>query len=604
MNVLRAHREPRSGDATSTGLLLALCGLAMISPELSAQRSRPAPIPSGPPPGEWPAAGRDAALTRFSPLNQITTENVGSLRPVWSFSTGVLGAHEGNPLVVGAMLFLQTPYPNTVYALDLSKPGAPIAWKYSPPGATRPGQLPPGCCNAGNRGLAYHPSGKIYAPLLSGELAAIDASTGREIWRVRNADPRTGATLSGAPLVAGNIVIVGISGAEYGVRGHLSAYDALTGRLIWRGYSTGPDTEILLEGPANAAYTSHQGRDLGVSTWTGESWRQGGGTTSGWLSLDPVANLVFYGTDQPAPGNPALRPGDNKWASSLIARDVATGRVRWALQITPHDEWGYGGANESILADLTLRGAPVKTLVHFDRNGFAYTIDRITGRILLAEKYGPANWARAVDRTSGIPQRDPAFAAPATSVGGPARPRGATAPASPTTCPSSLGTKYLQPAAHSPATGLFFVPLNNLCMTMTTQAVAYEAGRLYSGVQVRMAAGPGGNRGRFIAWDASAGTISWENREPLAVAGGALATAGGLVFYGTLDGWLKAVDQRSGRELWTFKTPSGLVGNPIAFTGPDGKELIAVVSGTGANSPFSDLAGNTTPGGVLLVFGL
>jgi len=585
----------------------ALGALALTCSSLGAQR-RPAPAPSGPPPGEWPAAGRDPGLTRYSPLDQITSANIGSLRPVWSFSTGVLGAHEGNPLVVGAMLYLQTPYPNTVYALDLAKPGAPIAWKYTAPGA-RPAQLPTGCCDAGNRGLAYHPSGKIYAPLLSGDLAAIDAATGREIWRVRNADPRTGATLSGAPLVAGDVVIVGISGAEYGVRGHLSAYDALTGRLIWRGYSTGPDAEVLLDGPANPAYASHQGRDLGVSTWTGDSWRQGGGTTSGWLSFDHAAKLIFYGTDQPAPGNPALRSGDNKWTSSLIARDVATGRVRWALQITPHDEWGYGGANESILADVTVRGAAVKALVHFDRNGFAYTIDRITGRILLAEKYGPANWARAVDQTNGVPQRDPAFAAPATSAP-PTRPRAAAAPAGPSICPSSMGTKFLQPAAHSPATGLFFVPLNNLCMTMTTQPATYEAGRIFGGVQTRMTAGPGGNRGRFIAWEAGTGTIAWENREPLAVAGGALATAGGLVFYGTLDGWLKAVDQLSGRELWKFKTPSGIIGNPIAFTGPDGKEYIAVTSGIGGwwglggNGAFSDLASLVTSGGVLMVFGL
>jgi len=580
----------------------AVCALAVTASAVAAQRSRPGPLAGGPPPGEWPAPGRDGGLSRYSPLDQITTENVASLHPVWSFSTGVLGAHEGNPLVVGSMLYLQTPYPNTVYALDLSRPGAPVAWKYPAPGATRPGLLPTGCCDAGNRGLAYHASGKIFAPLLSGELAAIDAATGREIWRVRNADPRTGATLSGAPLVAGNLVIVGISGAEYGVRGHLSAYDALTGRLVWRGYSTGPDTEILLEGPANSVYTSHQGRDLGVSTWTGDTWRQGGGTTSGWLSLDPVANLVFYGTDQAAPGNPALRPGDNKWTSSLIARDVVTGRIRWALQITPHDEWSYGGANESILADLTVRGGAVKAIVHFDRNGFAYTIDRMTGRIILAEKYGPANWARAVDQTSGTPLRDSAFAAPATSAT-PTRPRGPAVASGPTICPSSLGTKSLQPAAYSPVSGLFFVPLNNLCMTMTTQPVAFVPGKPYGGVQVRMAPGPGGNRGRFIAWDASTGTISWENREPLAVTGGSLATAGGLVFYGTLDGWLKAVDQRSGRELWKFKTPSGIVGNPIAFSGPDGKEFIAVVSGIG-NGGFADLASITPPGGVLLVFGL
>lgn len=584
--------------------------LAVISPALVAQR-RPTPPspPPGPPPGEWASAGRDPSLTRFSPLNQITAANVATLRPVWSFSTGVIGAHEGNPLVVGAMLFLQTPHPNAVYALDLARPGAPIAWKYTAPAAPRGVTLPTGCCDAGNRGLAYHPSGKVYAPLLTGELAALDAATGRELWRVRNADPREGASLAGAPLVTDNLVIVGISGAEYGVRGHLSAYDALTGRLIWRGFNTGPDSEVLLTGPANSSYATHQGRDLGVSTWTGDAWRNGGGTTPGWLSHDAALGLVYYGTDQPAPGNPALRAGDNKWSSSLIAREAATGRVRWALQLTPHDEWGYGGSNESILADLSIGGREVKALVHFDRNGFAYTVDRITGRILLAERYGPTNWARNVDLATGLPQRDPAFGAPPTSAA-PARPRGAAAPSGPVICPGSIGTKFLQPAAYSPVTGHFYVPLNNICMTMTTQAATYAPGRPYTGVTVRMEAGPGRYRGRFIAWDAAAGTILWENREPLAVASGALATAGGLVFYGTMDGWLKAVDPRSGRELWKFKTPSGIVGNPIAFTGPDGKEQIAVLSGIGgwwglgANGAFPDLPGLTTPGGVLLVFGL
>jgi PQQ-dependent dehydrogenase (methanol/ethanol family) len=590
---------------------LPVLALLAASATPAAPQRRPAPPPATLPPGEWASAGRDPALTRFSPLDQISAATVGSLRPVWTFSTGVLGPHEGNPLVIGSVLYLLTPYPNTVYALDLAKPGAPILWKYSPPAAARAaGPLPTGCCETGNRGLAHHPSGKIYAPLLSGELAALDAATGREIWRVRNADPRSGATLAAAPLVAGDLVLVGISGAEYGVRGHLSAYDALSGRLVWRGYSTGPDSEVLLDGPANSAYASHQTRDLGVSTWGGEGWRQGGGTTSGWISRDPALGLVYYGTDQPAPGNPGMRPGDNKWASSILARDLITGRVRWALQITPHDEWGFGGSNENILVDLELRGAEVKALVHFDRNGFAYTIDRTSGRILLAEKYGPTNWARTVDQSTGVPQRDPAFAAPASTPPVPARPRTPAVPAGPQICPSSLGAKFLQPAAYAPSVRRFFVPLNNLCMTLTIQPVRYEPGKPFGGAQLRFVPGPGGNRGRFIAWDASTGTIAWENREPLPVSGGALATAGGLVFYGTLDGWLKAVDQRDGRELWRFKTPSGIVGNPISFTGPDGKQLIAVLSGgggwwaQGAGTSPGEPGTLMTPGGVLMVFGL
>jgi lanthanide-dependent methanol dehydrogenase len=614
-----SRRRARCSARAAVTILWVLC-----AGTLAAQR-RPAPAaPPGPAPGEWRRSGRDDGLTRYSPLDQITAANVGSLRPVWTFSTGGLRAHEGSPLVVGGVMFVHTPYPNTVFALDLSQPGAPIKWKYTAPlpaqpprtpasELTRPPPLPTGCCDVGSRGLAWHQSGKIYAPLLSGELVALEAETGREIWRVRNADPKAGGTLAAAPLVVGSLVIAGISGAEYGVRGHLTAYDALTGRLVWRGYSTGPDAEVLIDGSANSQYASHQGRDLGVSTWTGETWRQGGGTTSGWFSFDPALNLVYHGTDQPAPGNPAQRPGENKWTSAILARDATTGKVRWAFQMTPHDEWGYGGSNENILVDLTLRGAAVKALVHFDRNGFAYTLDRATGRVLVAEKYGPANWARSVDLSSGLPQRDPMYAAPAPSapaVGTAGARRAPSGPATAGICPGSIGTKFLQPAAFSPLTNLFYVPLNNLCMELRTAPATFTTGQPYSGAQIRMTPGPGGNSGRFIAWDAAAATIAWEVKEPLAVASGALATAGGIVFYGTMEGWLKALDQRTGRELWRFKTPSGIVGNPITFAGPDGKQYVAVLSGIGgwwglgANGAFPDLGAITNPGGVLLVFGL
>jgi alcohol dehydrogenase (cytochrome c) len=546
--------------------------------------------------GDWRAPGRDDALTRWSPLDQITRENVAQLQPVWSFSTGAIGPHEGNPLVVGSTLYLHTPYPNQVFALDLTKPEDPVKWRYAAPlpGPVRKGQPPPfmptGCCDIGSRGLAWHESGKLFVPVLSGELAALDARTGREIWRVRNSDWRTGATLAGPPLVAGDLVIVGMAGAESGVRGYLTAYDARNGRLAWRGYSTGPDRDLLLDGPANPAYSSHQGRDLGLTSWKGQAWRWGGGTPSGWLSFDPVLKLVFSGTDQPSPPNPLARPGDNKWASSLVARDLATGQIRWALQLTPHDQWGYGAANESILADLTIGGSSVRALVHFDRNGFVYTVDRATGKLLMAERYGPVNWAGSMDVMTALPLPEPSRRAPrggATTSG---------------VCPARIGMKYLQPAAYAPGDGVFFVPLNNLCMDLKVRPGGRD-------LAVTAQPGPGNLRGRFIAWSAANAALLWENREPLAVAGGALATAGGLVFYGTLDGWLKAVDQSNGRELWKFKTPSGIVGNPIAFLGPDGKQYIAVLSGVGGwwglggDGAFPELAGQPGASGVLTVFG-
>jgi alcohol dehydrogenase (cytochrome c) len=319
---------------------------------------------------------------------------------------------------------------------------------------------------------------------------------------------------------------------------------------------------------------------------------QGGGTASGWISFDPALDLVYYGTDQAAPGIAAQRPGDNKWTSTIFAREVSTGRVRWAYQTTPHDEWGYGGANENILVDLPGTGAPLRALVHFDRNGFAYTIDRTTGKVLVAEKYGPANWVKRMDLTTGLPAVQP--------------PSGGKAGI----CPAGIGAKFLQPAAFSPLTNLFYVPLNNLCMERRSAPVKYLPGQPFLGTTDSIIPGPGGNRGRFIAWNASSATIAWEAREPFTVASGALTTAGGLVFYGTMEGWIKALDQRNGRELWRFKAPSGIVGNPMSFTGTDGKQYIAVFSGVGG---WWALSGNGTPAdssmsgareGVLLVFGL
>lgn len=545
--------------------------------------------------GQWLLPGGDFALTRFSPLDQLTTDNVRELRPVWSFSTGLLRAHEGNPLVVGGVLYVHTPFPNAVHALDLSRPGAPMLWSYAVPPAVARLTVPAGCCDVGSRGLAYHPSGRVFVPLFHGELAALDARTGREIWRVRNADRASGGSMPAAPLVVRDLVIVGGGGAEYGVRGTMTAYDAATGRLVWRAYHTGPDAEVLLEGDANTRYASHRGRDLGVSSWPADGWRRGGATASGWISYDPELDLIFYGTDRPAPLNASARPGDNKWTSTLFARVASTGQVRWALQLTPHDEWGFGAANESILANLTIGGEEVRALLHVDANGFAYTIDRTSGRLLLAERIGPANWARYVDLGSATPVRDPQYATGAARVSG--------------ICPSSAGMKGPGPAAFAPATGLLFVPLNNLCMSFQQTPATYTAGRPYAGATIRITAGPGGTRGRFVAWDAGTGAIAWQLQEPYAVTSGALATAGGLVFYGTMDGWLKAVDQKTGQDLWRFKTPSGIVGNPITFLGPDRRQYVAVLSGLGGwlgqggNGAFPDLATISNPGGVLTVFG-
>jgi len=555
---------------------------------------------------QWVMTGRTFDLQRYSPLNQITTSNVGQLGVAWTMSTGTLRGHEGNPLVVGNVMYFHSSFPNKVYALDLTKEGMPQIWSFTP---DQPADvIPVACCDVVNRGLAYHPSGKLYIQLLQGDLLALDAKTGKQIFRVKNADYKKGETMTNAPLVVKDVVIAGVSGGEFGVRGHVTGYDANTGKELWRAYSTGPDSEVKLTGTPNANYESHKGKDLGVSTWQGDEWKRGGGTTWGWYSYDPELNLFYYGTGNPGTWNPDQRPGDNKWSMTIFARNPETGEAKWAYQMTPHDEWDYDGVNENILFDQGGR----KLLAHFDRNGFAYTIDRTTGKLVVAEKYGPVNWASKIDLTTGLPVRDEKY--------------GTTSKKNTEgICPAAIGFKDQQPAAYSPQTGFFYVPANNICMDYEGVEVKYAAGQPYVGAIVRMFAGPGGNRGRFIAWDPMKGKQVWEIKEPLAAYGGALATAGGVVFYGTMEGWLKAVDAKTGKELWKFKTPSGIIGNPMTYVGPDGRQYVAVLSGIGgwagigiaagigAEDPtaglgalgaFGDAGKYTTQGGVLTVFAI
>ncbi len=576
------------------------------------------------PEGEWWMTGRDYSLQRFSPLAQINTSNVANLKASWTFSTGTLRGHEGNPLVVGNVMYVHTSFPNNVYALDLSKEGAPQIWKYAP--SQSPDAIPIACCDLVNRGTAYHPSGKLYIQLLQGELAAIDAKTGKELWKAKHPDHsnagveangyKQGATMTNAPIVIGDIVIAGISGGEFGVRGRVSAFDANTGKHMWTGYSTGPDSEVMIEGDANSNYASHKGKDLGVSTWQGDEWKRGGGTTWGWYSYDPELNLFYVSVGNPGTWNPDQRPGDNKWSMTIFARNPQTGKVKWAYQMTPHDEWDYDGVNENILFE---KGGQ-KLLAHFDRNGIAYTVDRTNGKVVVANAFGPINWAKNAGTgtpvegvvTTGVPVKDPKFGTSSKKNG-----EGI--------CPAAIGFKDQQPAAYSPITGLMYVPANHICMDYEGVEVKYTAGQPYVGAIVRMFPGPGGNRGRFIAWDPMTGKQVWEIKENLAAYGGVLTTAGGVVFYGTMEGWLKAVDQKTGKVLWKFKTPSGIIGNPMTYKAPDGKQYVAVLSGIGgwagigvaagigAEDPtaglgalgaFGDAGQFSTQGGVLTVFGL
>jgi PQQ-dependent dehydrogenase (methanol/ethanol family) len=579
-------------------LLLAAAAL-LSAPTISTANSDVESLTKNP--ANWATALGNYAGTRYSELNQITSKNVKDLQPAWSFSTGVLRGHEGGPLVIGDVIYIHTPFPNTVYALDQETQS--VIWEYTPT-MDADVTIPVMCCDTVNRGLAYG-DGKIFLQQSDTVLTALDAKTGKRIWSVQNGDPKLGMTNTQAPLVVKDKIITGIAGGEFGVRGFLAAYNMRTGKLEWKGYSMGPDGDTLINPSKTTTWEDGKvakvGADSSRKTWEGDQWKIGGGTTWGWYSYDSALNLIYYGSGNPSTWNPVQRPGDNKWSMSLWARDADTGEVKWVYQMTPHDEWDYDGINEMILQDVTVNGKKHKGLVHFDRNGFGYTMDRVTGALLVAEKYDAAvNWATHVDMKTGRPQ---VVARYSTHQNG-------EDVNSTNICPAALGTKDMQPSAYSPRTGLNYVPTNHVCMDYEpVSGGEYVAGQPYVNAVLSMF--PAGrvcpdcpnnnaednNLGNFIAWDANTGKVVWSIPERFSVWSGALATAGDVVFYGDLAGYLKAIDAKSGKLLWKFKTPSGIIGNTNTWA-HKGKQYVGVLSGVGGWAGIGMAAGliNDTDG--------
>lgn len=555
--------------------------------------------------GQWTMPGKDYASRRYSALTQITRANVTRLKPVWSFSTGVLGGHEGQPLVVGSTMYVVTPFPNVLYAFDLTRDGYPLKWKYRPD--VNPTAVGVACCDAINRGAVYA-DGKIVYNLLDGHTVAVDATTGRELWKTQIADMGQGETTPMAPFIAKGRVLVGPSGGEFGIYGWVKALDLESGKILWTAHNMGPDS-LMIARPG----TFRGGSNLGVSTWSGDSWRRGGAPVWGWISYDPELDLIYFGTGNPGPYNTEQRPGENKWTNSVLARRPRDGALVWAYQFTPHDSWDFDANAEMILTDLVVGGRTRRVLVTFNKNGFAYTLDRATGELLVAEPFTNVTWAKGIDRRTGVPIVD------STKVTGVSRGNVKGI------CPSLEGGKSpVSASAFSPRTGLFYTGTNNLCMNFEATQVTRIPATPFIGATTPYAAGPGGYMGAFIAWDAARGRKVWEIKEQFPVWSGTVVTAGEVAFYGTLDGWFKAVDIRTGRTVWKFKVGSGVVGAPITFRGPDGKQYVAVYAGIGGDwfllsgdvrsddpadlRPPADfapeLARHTSQGGIVWIFGL
>ncbi|HYK41576.1 MAG TPA: methanol/ethanol family PQQ-dependent dehydrogenase [Thermoanaerobaculia bacterium] len=595
------------------------------------RRSAPSPGASVPPPHSAPSAGgtalpsaipfaepdesqwirpaRDYASSRYSTLDQINTETVRNLKVAFTFSTGVSKGHEAAPLVVNGTMYIVTPYPNYLYALDLTKPGAPAKWVYKP--KTLPSAQGVACCDVVNRGAAYD-RGRVFFNTLDDQTVAVDAETGKEVWRTRVGDINHGESMTMAPLVVKGKVLVGNSGGEFGVRGWLTALDADSGKVVWRAWSTGPDKEVLIGPRFKPFYASDKGTDLGMTSWPGDLWKIGGGTVWGWVSYDPQLDLIYYGTSNPGPWNPDQRPGDNKWTAAVIARSPDDGQAVWAYQMSPHDLYDYDGVNENVLLDLPIGGRMRKTLLRADRDGFFYVIDRTSGEVLSANPFAYVTTRTGVDLATGRPKEVEELK---PQVGRTVR----------GICPAAPGGKDWQPMAFSPRTGLVYIPHNHLCQDEEGVQANYIEGTPFVGANVKMYAAPGGHRGEFTAWDPVAGKPVWKIKEKFPAWSGALATAGDVVFYGTMDGWFQAVHARTGEVLWRFKTGSGIIGQPITYRGPDGKQYVAILSGVGGWSgaivsnnldprdgtaalgfvnAMGDLPSATTAGGMLYVFAL
>ena len=540
--------------------------------------------------GEWRMQARDYASTRYSPLAEINTSNVATLRTAWTFSDGTLHGHEGAPLVADKTMYVVTPFPNDAYALDLTKPGAPVKWKYSP--NPTPEAIGKACCDVVNRGWQLADGMLIYNTL-DDHTVAVDAATGHEVWRTQVDDIETGATTTMSPLVVNGKVFVGNSGGEMGVLGMLTALDLKTGKILWRAASTGPDSLVRIGANFKPFYSWMQGKDLGVTTWPADTWKHGAGAPWGWISYDPDLNLIYYGTSNTGPWNAAQRAGLNLWTSGVFARNPDNGMAAWAFVFTPHNQWDYDGVNENILVDLPINGVSRKVMVQFNRNGFAYTIDRATGEVLVAKPFAYLNWASGIDSLTKMPIIVPAKE---TQVPGHWIKN---------ICPADIGGKDQEPAAFSPRTGLFYVPVQNICMDYKGRLSSYIAGTPYWGADMTRHPGPGGNYGEFIAWDAATGRKVWGIKERFLVYSGVLVTGSDLAFYGTVDGWFRAVNARTGKVLWSQKLGSGIIGAPMTYRAPDGHQYVAVFSGVGGASMVTQaMPGFPARGGTLNVFAL
>jgi len=485
-------------------------------------------------PGSWMSYGKNSLGWRYSELDQINAKNVSRLASQWMYQTGVPGKNETTPLVFDRMMFVTGPS-NFAWALD-ALTGRPIwSYKSAPPTGV---DL---CCGAVNRGFAAK-GNKLFKVNLEGTLLAMDATSGAVLWKATLEDYKKGYSATAAPLIVKNLVVTGMAGAEFGTRGFIDAYDAETGRRVWRFYT------VAAEG------------EPGGETWKSDSWKRGGGST--WITgtYDPDLNLVYWGTGNPGPDlNGDVRPGDNLYTCSVVALDADTGKLKWHYQFTPHDIHDWDSTSDPVAANLDLNGRSTKALIFANRNGFFYAFDRATGKLLHAKAYTRVTWADGIapnGRPVVVSGQEP------TDEGN-------------RTCPGMGGGHNWQATAYSPQTGLYYFTSSERCMLYYKTTQEFVEGQWYQASTAGRSE-PGG--GRIVALDPKTGNIAWHFDTVSTPTGGVLATAGGLVFAGDAEGYLIAFDAQSGKVLWRFQAGGTIIAPPISYA-LDGRQYVAVAAG-------------------------
>lgn len=534
----------------------------------------------------WPMYGGDSGNTRFSSSNQINAGNVNKLKVQWALQLGTNRSQESTPILVGDTLFVTSSFgPKNTFAVD-ARTGQ-VKWTYQP-------DIPKGieqyaCCDVNNRGVA-HADGRIFVGRLDAHVVALDAKTGKELWKTQVVDYTQGSVITSPPTLVKNLVITGFGGGEYGVRGAIVALDQATGKEVWR------------------TQTVPQPGEPGGDTWKGDSGKLGGAVAWHIGSYDPKLNLVYYGTSNPAPWSAAVRGNDssdigkfsNLYSASVLAMNADTGKISWHYQFTPHDAWDYDGVNELVFADYPVDGKKVPVIMQANRNGFFYVIDRANGKLISAKQYiEGVNWATGIDMKTGTPietagnAKRPGMKRKATDI-----------------CPNLIGGKNWMPISYSAQTGLVYIPTMNLCMDLEGIQTDYKRGAFYLGVNFDLGkVGPGGHMGGVKAWDPVAQKQVWFNKEDLPFTGGMLSTGGNLLFHGDIKGWFKALDAKTGKELWKFNAGSGISAAPMTYT-LDGKQYVAVVSGRTQSIPAffgalgEKMVAASPEGGTLYVFTL